>query len=221
MTFLLEALGLIFDPAYFAEHLQRIGEHLVLAGLGVLFAALIGLPVGLWLGHRRRGASAVLAVSGAFRALPSLGLLTWLTLELSFGIRMPVVPTTIVLLLLGLSPILANSFSGLASVPADVVDSARAVGHTEAQILRQVELPLAAPTIVGGLRSAVVQTMATTTVAAYIGLGGLGRYLLDGLAVQDYARMLAGALLIMAVTLVLDGLLGWVQRVARPRGVTA
>ncbi|WP_392389936.1 ABC transporter permease [Corynebacterium bouchesdurhonense] len=101
-----------------------------------------------------------------------------------------------------------------------MVHSARAAGYSEWQILRRVELPLAAPAIVGGLRSCVVQVLATATVVAYIGLGGLGRYLIDGLAVQDYPRMVAGAIAVTALALVVDLALAGLQRAVRPPGLT-
>ena len=218
MNFLIEAFSYLLDPANTAVLMQRVGEHLLYSLLALGIALAIGLPAGLWLGHRRRGSSAVLAFSGALRAMPTLGLLTFLTVQLSFGIRIPIIPAVIVLVILAIPPVLANTFSGIASIPNSVVDSARAVGHTETQLLRQVELPLAAPTIVGGIRSGMVQVMASATVAAYIGLGGLGRLILDGLAVQDYPRMLAGAIVIIVLTLLIDALLGALQRAVRPAG---
>lgn len=217
MIFFLDALRFLTDPENTGMLLGRLGEHLLYAFLALAAACLLALPVGLWLGHRRRGSSALLALTGALRAMPALGLLTFLTVELTVGVSLPLVPTTVVLVILAVPAVLANAFSGMASVPAEVVDAARAVGHTEGQIVREVELPLAAPTIVGGVRSAMVQVMATTTVAAYIGLGGLGRLILDGLAVQSYSTMVAGALVIIAATLVIDLALAGVQRAVRPR----
>ncbi len=219
MNFVTEAFGYLLDPANTATLAQRAGEHLLYSFLAVALAVAVGLPLGLWLGHRRTGSSAILAFSGALRAMPTLGLLTFLTVQLSFGIRIPLIPATVVLVILSIPPVLANAFSGIATIPVSVVDSARAVGHTEAQILRQVELPLAGSTIVGGIRSGMVQVMASATVAAYIGLGGLGRLILDGLAVQDYARMVAGAIAIIALTLLIDAALAVVQRAVRPAGV--
>ena len=219
MNFLTEAVRHLLDPANTAVLTQRVSEHLLYSFLALSVAMAVGLPLGLWLGHRRTGSSAILAFSGALRAMPTLGLLTFLTVQLSFGIRLPLIPAIIVLVVLAIPPVLANSFSGIAAIPVSIVDSARAVGHTEFQILRRVELPLAGATIVGGVRSGMVQVMASATVASYIGLGGLGRLILDGLAVQDYARMVAGALVIIALTLLIDAALAVVQRAVRPAGV--
>lgn len=221
MNHLSAAWEIITDPARWSGPGgigQRLLDHLLYTGLAVGIALLIALPLGLWVGHTRRGADAVLAVSGALRALPSLGLLTWLTVEMSIGVRMPVVPATIVLVLLAVPPLLAGIVAGLTAVPPAVTDSARASGFNEWQILGRVELPLAAPTMVGGLRSCIVQVVATATVVAYIGLSGLGRYLIDGLALRDYPQMLAGALLVTALALVVDLVLAVLQRQVKPRG---
>lgn len=197
----------------------RIAEHLGYTVLAVLAAALIAVPVGVAVGHTGKGANAVVAVSGALRALPELGLLTWLAISLPRGISWPIIPSLIVLVLLAVAPLLAGIVAGFESVERDVVLSARAAGFSEKQILRDVELPLAAPVMLGGLRSCVVQVLATATVVAYIGLGGLGRYLIDGLAVQDYARMVAGAIVVTLLALVVDVLLAGVQRWATPNGL--
>ncbi|WKK61197.1 ABC transporter permease subunit [Corynebacterium sp. P3-F1] len=198
---------------------MRILEHLGYTALAVLAAALIAVPIGVAVGHSRRGANAVVAVSGALRALPELGLLTWLAISLPRGISWPIVPSVIVLVLLAVAPLLAGIVAGFDSVERDVVHSARAAGYSEKQILRIVELPLAAPVMLGGLRSCVVQVLATATVVAYIGLGGLGRYLIDGLAVQDYARMVAGAVVVTLLALVVDLLLAALQRWVTPKGL--
>ncbi len=223
MNHLAEAFAFIADAANWSGAggiAQRTADHLLYTGLAVVVAFLIATPLGLWVGHTRRAADGVLAVSGALRALPSLGLLTWLTVELSFGVRLPLVPATIVLVILAVPPLLAGIVAGMVAVPRAVTDAARATGYSEGQILTKVELPLAAPTMVGGLRSCVVQVLATATVVAYIGLSGLGRYLIDGLALRDYPQMLAGALLVTGLALVVDLALAVLQRTLRPRGST-
>lgn len=219
---LIDAFSYIADPAHWTGSSGfpvRIAEHLGYTALAVLCAALIAVPIGMFVGHTGRGASAVLAVSGALRALPALGVLTWLIITIPRGISWPIIPATIVLVLLAVAPLLAGVVAGFDSVPPDVVFSARASGFSEKQILGAVELPIAAPIIVGGLRSCVVQVLATAVVVAYVGMGGLGRYLIDGLAVQDYARMVAGAIVITLVALVVDLLLAGVQRWTTPAGL--
>lgn len=219
---LIDAFFYLTDPAHWSGSTGfgvRILEHLGYTALAVLAAALIAVPVGVAVGHSHKGANAVVAVSGALRALPELGLLTWLAISLPRGISWPIVPSVIVLVLLAVAPLLAGIVAGFDSVERDVVLSARAAGYSEKQILRDVELPLAAPVMLGGLRSCVVQVLATATVVAYIGLGGLGRYLIDGLAVQDYPRMVAGAVVVTLLALVVDLILAGLQRWATPAGL--
>lgn len=219
-----QAFAFLADPANWSGAdgiIQRTLEHLMYTGLAVAVACLIAVPLGLWIGHTRRAADTVVAAAGALRALPSLGLLTWLTIELSIGVRMPLVPATVVLVILAVPPLLAGTVSGMVAVPRAVTDAARATGYSERQILTGVELPLAAPTVVGGLRSCVVQVLATATVVAYIGLSGLGRYLIDGLALRDYPQMLAGALLVTALALIVDLVLAGLQRTLKPQGSPA
>lgn len=219
---LIDAFFYLTDPAHWSGSTGfgvRILEHLGYTALAVLAAALIAVPVGVAVGHSHKGANAVVAVSGALRALPELGLLTWLAISLPRGISWPIVPSVIFLVLLAVAPLLAGIVAGFDSVERDVVLSARAAGYSESQILRDVELPLAAPVMLGGLRSCVVQVLATATVVAYIGLGGLGRYLIDGLAVQDYPRMVAGAVVVTLLALVVDLVLAGVQRWATPNGL--
>lgn len=201
------------------EILIRLVEHLGYSALAVVIASLVAAPVGISIGHSRRGASTVLSIAGALRALPALGLLTWLAIALPSGANAPLLPATLVLVLLAAAPLIAGFVAGFSSVGREVIHSARAAGFTEWQIVRRVELPLAAPVILGGLRSCVVQVIGTATVVAYIGLGGFGRYLIDGLAVQDYPRMVLGATLVTMVALCVDLILAGVQMLVRPPGI--
>lgn len=135
------------------------------------------------------------------------------------GIEHPVVPATIVLAILAIPPLLAGSYSGIEAVDDEVTDGARACGMTGMQVLRRVELPLAAPLLLGGLRSATLQVIATTTICSYLGMGGLGRFILDGLAVSDYPQMLAGSIVIIVLALAIDGLLALTTRLLTGPGV--
>jgi len=196
--------------------LQRIADHLLYSGLSILVALLIALPVGLAVGHTGRGRNVVVAVSSATRALPSLGLLYFIVLLMGLGLE----PVVIVLVFLAIPPILAGAYAGLESVSRQTIDAARGIGLSEWQILWQVEVPLALPLIVGGIRSGVLQVIATATIAAYFGLAGLGRFLAEGLAAQDYSIALAGAILVAALAAVVDGVLALVQILVTPRGVS-
>lgn len=191
----------------------RMVEHLVYTAETIAIAGLIAIPIGLWIGHTGRFRSVAVAVTGSMRALPTLGLLTAIALIVGIGITGPL----IALVVLAVPPLLAGSYSGLESVDRQTVDAARAMGMSEMQILRKVEIPLALPIIVGGIRSAVLQVVATATVAAFVGLGGLGRYLIDGQAVSDYAQMAGGSVLVIVLALVLDGFFAGLQALATGR----
>lgn len=187
---------------------HRLLEHLGYTALTVAIAAAIALPLGLWIGHTGRFRVVGVTLTGALRALPTLGVLTWMVLWRGIGLT----PATVALVVLAIPPLLAGAYSGLEAVDRTTIDAARAIGMSEWQILFRVEIPLALDLIIGGVRSAVLQVVATATIAAYIGLGGLGRYLIDGIAVRDYAQMLSGSIVIVVLALALDGLFVLVQR---------
>lgn len=187
---------------------HRILQHLGYTTLTVVIAAAIALPLGLWIGHTGRLRGLAIGITGALRALPTLALVVIMVLWRGIGLT----PPTVALVVLAIPPLLAGAYAGLESVDRQTVDAARAIGMTEWQVLGRVEIPLALPLILGGLRSAVLQVIATATVAAYVGLGGLGRYLIDGLAVRDYPQMLAGATVVVVLALLLDGGFAVLQR---------
>lgn len=191
---------------------QRLGEHLAYSVLAVAIAAVIAVPLGLLIGHTGRGAAAVTVVANACRALPSLGLMTFLVLVMGLGLAPPV----LCLVILALPELLAGVYSGVASVDRNTVEAARAVGMTETQVLTKVEIPIGMPIMVAGLRGAALQVIATATIAAYVNLGGLGRYLFDGLAVYDYAQVAWGAALVSVLALGVDAALGAWMRATAP-----
>ena len=201
-----DAFAFIFDPGNWGGSggiADRIGEHLWYSVLSVAVAALIAVPLGLAIGHFRRGEAIVVGIVNALRSVPSLGVLTYFVLLIGLGLRPPVVA----LVLLAIPPLLAGTYSGIANVDRAVVDAARAMGMTEGQVLFRVEVPNALPLILGGLRNATLQVVATATIAAYVTLGGLGRYIFDGLSSRDYGTVVAGAILVAALALVVDALL--------------
>lgn len=204
------------DPAHWdgpAGIPARVGEHLYYTLLVVGIAAAFALPVGAWVGHTGRGRVAVVAAAGALRAIPSLGLLVLFVLLAGAGLMPPVWA----LVILAVPPLLAGAAAGIAAVDRAVVDAARAQGMREDQILFGVELPLALPVIFGGLRAAVLQVIATATIVAYINLGGLGRFIFDGLALSDYPRMLAGSALVSVLAVGVDLALGALHRALSAR----
>jgi osmoprotectant transport system permease protein len=194
---------------------QRTLEHLGYTGLTMLFALVISLPVGALVGHTGRGGVAVVGLANGLRALPSLGLLTIVVLVGGLGLAPPVIALTV----LAIPPVLAGTYAGIRAVDPAVVDAARGMGMREWEILLKVEVPNAMPLIFGGIRSATLQVVATATIAAYVSLGGLGRYVIDGYAQLDYSQMLAGALLVAALAIVIDLLLVGVQRLVVSPGL--
>ena len=181
----------------------RILEHLEYTVLAVAASALVAIPVGLIIGHTGRGTLLVVGAVNGLRSLPTLGVLLFGTLLYGLGLG----PSLVALILLGVPALLAGTYAGIANVEPTVVDAARAMGMTEAQVLMRVEVPNALPLILGGLRNATLQVVATATVAAYASLGGLGRYLIDGIKEREFHLALVGALMVAALALALDGLL--------------
>ncbi|AQT83143.1 ABC transporter permease [Mycolicibacterium litorale] len=206
MNFLHQALAYIFTATNWggkAGLAARIVEHLQYTAVAVVFSALIAIPIGMLIGHTGRGTFLVVTGVNALRALPTLGVLLLGVLLWGLGL----VPPTVALMLLGIPPLLAGTYSGIANVDPTVVDAARSMGMTETRVLFRVEVPNALPLILGGLRTATLQVVATATVAAYASLGGLGRYLIDGIKVRQFYLALVGALLVTVLALLLDGLL--------------
>ncbi|MBY8862591.1 ABC transporter permease [Nocardia sp. CA2R105] len=182
---------------------NRLLQHLWYSFLAIAISAVIAVPIGLLIGHTRRGGGMVVGFANAMRALPTLGVLTIVVLGLGLGL----LPPLLALLTVGIPPLLAGTYAGIANVDPTVVDASRAMGMTERRILLRVETPNAMPVILTGLRSATLQVVATATIAAYVNLGGLGRYIFDGISLYKYDRVLVGALLVAVLALALDALL--------------
>ncbi len=208
--------------AYVGAHWGLIGqrtlEHLQLSGVSLLIALVLALPVALVLGHTGRGAFLAINASNIGRALPSLGLLAIFVSLPAFGLSDRA--TIAALAALGIPPILTNAYTGIREVDRDVVEAARGMGMTEAAILGRVELPLALPVILAGIRTAAAQVVATATLAAWIAGGGLGRFIFDGFAVHDTPQTLTGAIAVALLTALTEVVLGLAERVATPRGTT-
>ncbi|MEZ0341554.1 ABC transporter permease [Mycobacterium sp. pV006] len=208
MNFLQDALSFIFTAANWGGPAglgARVVEHLEYTGIAVFFSALIAVPLGMVIGHTGRGTLLVVTGVNALRALPTLGVLLLGVLLWGLGLLGP----TVALMLLGIPPLLAGTYSGIANVDRTVVDAARSMGMTERRILLRVETPIAMPLILGGLRTATLQVVATATVAAYASLGGLGRYLIDGIKIREFHVALVGALMVTALALLLDAALAF------------
>jgi osmoprotectant transport system permease protein len=218
----LDAIFWIFSPDRLTDSVPLptlILQHLYFTFVSVAIAAVIAIPIGYLIGHTGRGRELAVGIAGAARALPSFGLI--LLLVLVIGVTQKPLASFIAFVILAIPSILAGAYAGLEQVDRRVIDAARAMGMTEWQILVKVEVPLGLPLLIGGLRSATLQVVATVTLAAYIGLGGLGLPIIKGLALRQFEAMLGAALVIVVLALVLDGLFALLQHLVVPRGVTA
>ncbi|GFG65828.1 ABC transporter permease [Mycobacterium kubicae] len=215
MNFIGQALSYLTTAGNWAGPdglVARITEHVQYTALAVAASALIAIPIGLLIGHTGRGQLVVVGAVNGLRALPTLGVLLLGVLVFGLGMGPPIAA----LMLLGIPSLLAGTYAGIAAVDPLVVDAARAMGMTETQVLLRVEVPNALPLILGGLRSATLQVVATATVAAYASLGGLGRYLIDGIKERQFHVALVGAVLVAALALILDGALASAVWAAAP-----
>lgn len=213
MNLVAQAWQWLTDPAHWtgiAGIPNRLAEHVTVTFAALVVAAIIAIPAGLIIGHTRRGAAVVGAITGGVRAIPTLGLLTLLGLWLGIGIEAPF----IALVVLAIPSLLVGAYSGVEAIDTHTPQAAQAIGMRPAQVLFTVELPLALPVIVGGLRAATLQLVATTTLAAYTADTGLGRYIFSGLKTRDYAEMLGGAVLVIVVAVILELILATCQRLA-------
>jgi osmoprotectant transport system permease protein len=199
---------------------NRIAEHLLISGVTTAAAVLLALPIGLLFGHTGRGGFVAINLANLGRAIPSLALLALmlpfaLSLKLGFGFW----PTFFALVPLGIPPVLTNSYVAVREVDRDVVEAARGMGLRESQVLRQVELPIAAPLIIAGVRNSAVAIVATATLGAVVAGGGLGRYIVDGLALQEYPRLFVGALLVALLSIAVEVSFGAFERLAVSAGI--
>ncbi len=195
----------------------RLAEHLQYTALALLLACLVAIPLGALVGHTGRGAFLVVGTTNALRALPTLGVVIMVVLLTGIGLG----PVLFALVVLAVPPVMAGTYAGIRAVDPMVVDAARGVGMREREVLLQVEFPNALPLILGGIRSATLQLVSTATIAAFVAFGGLGRYIIDGLSVRDFAEVLAGAMLVAALAIVLDLALAGVERLVVSDGIRA
>ncbi|WP_329569898.1 ABC transporter permease [Kitasatospora sp. NBC_01266] len=194
---------------------HRVSEHLILSGEALGLAFVLAVPLGLLLGYTGRAAALVTALTGAARALPTLGLVTLAVLVAGVGNTAVLVP----LVALAAPVLLVAACEGVRGTDPDLRDAARGIGLTHRQVLWQVCVPWALPALLAGLRTAAVQVIATATVAAYVGLGGLGRYVVDGLATKDFPQTLGGALLVVLLAVATQLLFAALNRFALPAGL--
>jgi len=215
-------LGYLLDPANWqgggvrASIPELVLTHLWYTVQALVVAAVIALPLGLYIGHTGKGSFIAINAANAGRSLPTLGLIILLVVIMGLGFG----PVLIALVILAIPPILTTTYAGIRAVDPAAIDAARGMGMRPLQVLFTVEVPIALPLISSGLRNALLQLVATSTVAAYVGIGGLGRLLIDGLSLNDYGRVVAGAVVVAALAIVLDLLAAGTQRLVVSPGLT-
>jgi len=220
-----EIIGWFTDPAHLTgagSIQQRLLEHILLSGAALLLATVIGLPIGLYIGHTRRFANLAINIANIGRALPSYALVVMIlpvSLTISHEYGLDPIPTFVAMSLLAIPPILVGAYAGLRSVDAELVEAARGMGLRERQVLGHVELPLASSIIVGGFRTATLQVIATATIGAIVSGGGLGRFIVDGIHNQDYTTVVGGVILVAGLAIGADLVLAFIQRRVTPRGL--
>lgn len=223
MNGLLEGLQWLVDPANWSGIdgiPTRVWEHVQLSVIALAIATLIAVPVGLWIGHTRRGRFWTVQFANVGRSIPSLAVLSIMFLiavkefpTLAFGF----LPTIVALTLLGIPVILINTYVGIQQVDPDSVEAARGMGMSGRQVLWTLEVPLAMPLIMTGLRLAAVQIVATAGLAALIAGGGLGRYIVDGFALRENDRIVAGAILVAVLSLITDAVFTLLAKFTSPK----
>jgi osmoprotectant transport system permease protein len=210
-----------------AEHWQgangiphRMLQHVELSALAIVCAVVIAIPAGIILGHVRRGGLLAVSVVNIGRAIPSFAILAvTLPIALWLGIDYGFWPTWAAVFLLALPPMFTNAYTAVREVNPEAIDAARGMGLTERDVLLGVELPLGAPVILAAIRVSAVQVVATVPLGAVVGWGGLGRYLLDGLAQYDFPQVVVGATLVALLAIGTEIAFGLGERFLLPRGV--
>ena len=223
MSLIIDTLRWFADPAHYrgSDAVQaRVFEHVELSALALIVAALIALPIGLYLGHTGRLGFVAVNVANIGRALPSLALLAFaLPVAFALGLGLGFWPTFIALVPLAIPPMLTNAYVGTRAVDRDVIESARGMGMAELGILRRIEVPQALPLVLACMRTSAVNVVATATLGALVAGGGLGRYIVDGLGLQEYDRLFAGALLVALLAIAVEVAFGTFERRATSPGL--
>jgi osmoprotectant transport system permease protein len=211
---------------------NRLFEHLYISGSSVLLAVLVAVPTGLYVGHTNRGSGVAINLANIGRAIPSYAMIV-IPLPLFFllapilgydeGFGLTFLPIFFAMTFLAIPPLLVQTYAGLRSVDRDLIEAGRGMGMSERQILARIEVPLASAILVGGLRTATLQVIATATIGAILGGGGLGRLIFDGMLQGEagYPALYAGAILVAGLAIGVDLILAWVQRRLTPRALRA
>ena len=224
MNLVAETAAWLTNPAQWAGQAgipNRLLEHVLIASISLAAALLLALPAGLAIGHTGRGAGLAAGVANLGRSLPSLAVIALaipVTVRIDPVLGGSVLPTLVAMVVLAVPPILVNAYTGVAEVDRDLVEAGRGMGMREREILLGIELPVALPVVLGGVRSAAVQIIATATLGAIFGSGGLGRFLVDGIAQNDDGQVFGGVLLVATLALATEAAIEILQRLARSKG---
>ncbi len=194
------------------EFIKALGDHLILVGIAIGAALIVSIPLGVWTARSRAVSSVVMNTINGLRVLPSLAVLFLVVPYLG----LTVASASVALILLALPPVLINTDAAFRSLDMAVIEAARGMGMSRGQILLRVEFPLALPVILAGVRTAAVEVIASATLAAFVGSGGLGIYVTRGFALFDYSILMVGAVPVALLTLAAEGGLGILQRLAQP-----
>jgi len=225
MNIVSETIAWLTDPANWTGPNGipvRMTEHVVISAVSLVIALAIAIPIGLYIGHTGRHTTFAVNSANLWRALPSLAVIAIalpITARIDPELGFKVYPTIIAMVVLAVPPIMVNTYSGLAGVDRDILEAGRGQGMAETQILRKVELPLSVAVITVGIRSAAIQVVATATLGAVFGFGGLGRYLVNGISQNDQGQIFGGVVLVATLVLVTELGFAIVQRLATPRGL--
>ncbi len=203
-----------FIAQKYVDILRLISQHIQITGMAVLLAIFVGIPLGIFITRYQKSSNLVLGIANVFQTIPSLALFGLVIPFLGIGLK----PTVFVLFLYALLPIIKNTYIGISNVEASTIEAGKGMGMTGLQILTMVEVPLALPVIMGGIRISTVINIGTATIAALIGAGGLGDYIFKGISMNNNNYILAGAIPTALLALLADAILGYVEKMLQPKG---
>jgi osmoprotectant transport system permease protein len=225
MNILSQAIAWLTDPANWQGPNGipvRLTEHIAISVVSLAIALVIALPIGIWIGHTGRHATLAVNVANFGRALPSIAVIAIvlpITAAIDPNAGFKVYPTLIAMVVLAVPPILVNAYAGMSGVDRDLIEAGRGIGMRDRDTLRRVELPIAMPVLLAGIRLAAVQVVATATLGAVFGFGGLGRYLVNGVAQRDEGQTWGGVILVAGLAIAVELGFTLIQRVTMPRGL--
>jgi osmoprotectant transport system permease protein len=197
------------------HYLGEASAYLEICGFSILFAIIIGVVLGALVSRSAVLAFVAVNLSGLIRAIPIIAVLLAFVPVFGLGFE----PTVIALIVLGIPPILLNTYTGFRGIDPAVIDAAQGIGMTTWQIVTRIQAPLVLPLIAAGVRTAAVQIVATATLAAFIGAGGFGDYIVDGISVFNYTELIVGAVSVAALAMLIEVFMSWLQRILTPEGL--